>query len=89
MEGWKHLETARIPAIYDAGLADRVQEVSTENAYQIIRDAARLEGLLLSQSSAANLAGAINLAEQIDEGVIVTVLPDNADKYREVIKQIL
>ena len=89
LEGWKHLETARIPAIYDAGLADRVQEVSTENAYQIIRDAARLEGLLLSPSSAANLAGAINLAEQIDQGVIVTVLPDNADKYREVIKQIL
>jgi cysteine synthase B len=89
LEGWKHLETARIPAIYDARLADQVQEVSTQRAYQIIKDAARLEGLLLSPSSAANLAGAIQLAEQIEEGTIVTILPDNADKYREVIKQIL
>ncbi len=89
LEGWKHLETARIPAIYDEKLADRIDEVSTQRAYDIIKGAARLEGLLLSPSSAANLAGAIALAEQIDEGTIVTILPDNADKYREVIKQIL
>lgn len=89
LEGWKHLETARIPAIYDADLPDEIQEVSTQRAYDIIKEAARLEGLLLSPSSAANLAGAIKLAEQIEEGVIVTILPDNADKYRDVIKQIL
>jgi cysteine synthase B len=89
LEGWKHLETARIPAIYNADLPDEIREISTQRSYDIIKDAARLEGLLLSPSSAANLAGAIQLAEQIEEGIIVTVLPDNADKYRDVIKQIL
>ena len=89
LEGWKHLETARIPSIYDADLPDSILEVSTQRAYDIIKDTARLEGLLLSPSAAANLAGAIQLAETIDQGTIVTILPDNADKYREVIKQIL
>jgi cysteine synthase B len=46
------------------------------------------EGLLLSPSSAANLAGAIRIANRLDHGIVVTVLPDNADKYSEVIKKI-
>jgi cysteine synthase B len=75
--------------VYNADLPDEIREISTQRSYDIIKDAARLEGLLLSPSSAANLAGAIQLAEQIEEGIIVTVLPDNADKYRDVIKQIL
>jgi S-sulfo-L-cysteine synthase (O-acetyl-L-serine-dependent) len=88
LEGWKHLETARIPGIYDAGLADRSEEVDTIVAYEMIKDASRYEGLLLSPSSAANLAGAIALAEKMDEGTVVTILPDNADRYGEVINQL-
>jgi cysteine synthase B len=63
--------------------------VSTEEAYEIIRAAYKHEGWLLSPSSAANLAGAIRIAQQLEEGTVVTVLPDNADKYSEVIKKIL
>ena len=36
---------------------------------------------MISPSSAANLAGALKVAQSIDEGVIVTVLPDDARKY--------
>lgn len=89
MEGWKHLETAIVPEIYDPAVADANYEVSTEEAYEIIRAAYKHEGLLLSPSSAANLAGAIRIAQQLEEGTVVTVLPDNADKYSEVIKKIL
>lgn len=89
MEGWKHLETAIVPEIYDPAVADENYEVGTEEAYEIIRAAYKHEGLLLSPSSAANLAGAIRIAEQLEEGTLVTVLPDNADKYSEVIKKIL
>jgi cysteine synthase B len=63
--------------------------VSTEEAYEIIRAAAKHEGLLLSPSSAANIAGALKVIDEINEGVVVTVLPDNADKYSEIIKEIL
>jgi S-sulfo-L-cysteine synthase (O-acetyl-L-serine-dependent) len=89
LEGWKHLETAIVPKIYDPSIADRNIEVSTEESYEIIKAAAKHEGLLLSPSSAANLAGALKIISEIDEGVVVTVLPDNADKYSEVIKRVL
>jgi cysteine synthase B len=48
-----------------------------------------VEGLLLSPSSAANLAGAIRVAKQLHDGVVVTVFPDNADKYSEVVKKVI
>jgi cysteine synthase B len=89
LEGWKHLETAIVPAIYDPSVADKNIEVSTEESYEIIRAAAKHESLLLSPSSAANIAGALKVIDEIDEGVVVTVLPDNADKYSEIIKRIL
>jgi S-sulfo-L-cysteine synthase (O-acetyl-L-serine-dependent) len=89
LEGWKHLETAAVPGIYDPDLADRNLEIATEEAYEIIRLAGLKEGLLLSPSSAANLAGAIRVAEGLDEGNIVTIFPDNADKYSEIINKIV
>lgn len=88
LEGWKHLETAHTPAIYDDSVADEIRPVSTEQAHEIIKLTAREEGLLISPSSAANLAGALQLAEEIDEGVIVTVFPDDGSKYGEVINQL-
>ncbi len=89
LEGWKHLETAKVPGIYDDQLADEIDTVDTLGAYEVLKDAARYEGLFLSPSSAANLLGAIRLAERIDEGVIVTVFPDDASKYSEVVNQLL
>ena len=89
LEGWKHLETAVVPAIYDPALADQNLEISTEDAYEMIRMAKRDEGFLLSPSSAANLVGAIRVAEKLEKGIIVTVLPDNGDKYSEVLNRIL
>jgi cysteine synthase B len=89
LEGWKHMETALVPRIYDPSVADANEEVTTEEAHALIREAREKEGLLLSPSSAANLAGTIRIARQLEEGILVTVLPDNADKYSEVIKKIL
>ena len=89
LEGWKHLETAKVPGIYDSAVADKNLEVSTEEAYEIMRAAAKHEGLLLSPSSAANIAGALKVVDEIEDGIVVTMLPDNADKYSEVIKKVL
>jgi cysteine synthase B len=89
LEGWKHLETAKVPAIYDHTVADENIEVSTEEAYDIIKAAAQYENMLLSPSSAANIAGAIKVAEKLEHGVIVTMLPDNADKYSEIINKLI
>lgn len=88
LEGWKHLETAHTPAIFDRGIVDRWESIDTGSAYAFMKKAAEHEGLLLSPSAAANLAGAVNLAKQIDEGVIVTVFADDATKYGEVVNQV-
>ena len=88
LEGWKHLETAVIPEIYDPSLADENYEVSTEDAYDMIRRVKEVEGLLLSPSSAANLVGAIRVASRLERGLVVTLLPDNGDKYGELNKKL-
>lgn len=88
LEGWKHLETAVVPGIYDSTVADRNMEITTEEAYEYIRLAREREGLLLSPSSAANLASACKVAATISDGIIVTVFPDNADKYGEVLSKL-
>jgi cysteine synthase B len=89
LEGWKHMETAIVPGIYDNTLADENLEVGTEEAWDMIKAAYHYEQLLLSPSAAANLVGALRVAEKLDRGIVVTILPDNADKYKDLIKKIL
>ncbi|HET7150396.1 MAG TPA: PLP-dependent cysteine synthase family protein [Candidatus Acidoferrum sp.] len=84
LEGWKHMPTAIRPAIYDDRLADENLEVSTEEAYRMMKRLAREEGLLVSPSSAAALLGCFAVAAGIpkhEHAVIVTVFPDSASKY--------
>jgi len=88
LEGWKHLETAHVPGIYDSSVADENLEISTEEAYDMIVRVQEKSGLILSPSSAANLVGAIRVASSIEKGIVVTLLPDNGDKYGEVIKKL-
>ena len=87
LEGWKHLETAIVPEIYDAQIADYGLEIDTFKAYDLMRK--QVLGGVLSPSSAANIVGAASVADSIESGVIITILPDNADKYSEVIKKIM
>jgi cysteine synthase B len=84
LEGWKHMETALVPSIYDDKLADENLEVSTETSYKLVKRAAREEGLLISPSAAAALAGCLFVAKSIprdQRAVIVTVFADSASKY--------
>lgn len=81
LEGWKHMETAIKPGIYDAGLADHNLSVSTEATYEMARFLARTEGLLVGISSAAAVVATLQVARELDEGVVVTILPDNGYKY--------
>jgi cysteine synthase B len=84
LEGWKHMASALVPAIYDASLADENLEVDTEDAYRMVKRAAREEGLLLSPSAAAAVVGCLKIAKTIpadQPAVIVTVFADSAAKY--------
>jgi cysteine synthase B len=85
IEGLKHMETAIKPGIYDPAQADQNLVVATEEAYRMVKRLAREEGVLVGVSSGAALAACFQVAEQLrsrgETGVIVTVFPDNADKY--------
>ncbi|HEX8735930.1 MAG TPA: cysteine synthase family protein [Pyrinomonadaceae bacterium] len=82
LEGMKHLETAIVPGIYDARLADKNTEVSTEDAQAMTRRLAREEGLFVGVSSGANVFAALRLARELKEdAVIVTILCDGGGRY--------
>jgi S-sulfo-L-cysteine synthase (O-acetyl-L-serine-dependent) len=82
LEGMKHLETARVPGIYDAHLADKNVETATEDAQAMTRRLAREEGLFVGVSSGANVFAALQMARELkEEAVIVTILCDGGGKY--------
>ena len=84
LEGWKHMATALRPAIYDDTLADENLEVSTEEAYRLVKRLAREEGLLVSPSAAAALLGCFAVAKTVPRGKkanIVPIFADSASKY--------
>jgi len=85
LEGLKYMATSMVPAIYDPTLADRAVEVETEAAYDMAKRLAREQGMLVGISAAAAVEASARIArEEAAAGrsaVIVTVLPDSADKY--------
>lgn len=82
LEGVKHLaSTALVPGIYDPGVADETQEISSEEAFDTARRLARSEGLMVGISAAANVAAALRVARTLQHGMVVTILCDSAAKY--------
>jgi S-sulfo-L-cysteine synthase (O-acetyl-L-serine-dependent) len=85
LEGLKYMATAIVPPIYDARLADRHVEQSTEGAYEMAKHLGRTEGLLLGISAAAAVAASLRIGEEVSRAgknaIIVTILCDSADKY--------
>lgn len=81
LEGLKHMPTAIKPGIYDESLAGNPLEVKTEAAREMVSRLAREEGLFVGISSGAAAVAALDVAQQLDEGVVVTVFPDAGYKY--------
>ncbi|HRJ75417.1 MAG TPA: pyridoxal-phosphate dependent enzyme, partial [Anaerolineales bacterium] len=81
LEGLKHMPTAIKPGIYDESLAGNPLEVQTEAAREMVIRLAREEGLFVGISSGAAAVAALEVASQLDEGVVVTVFPDAGYKY--------
>ena len=81
IEGLKYLPTAIPPGIYDATLADRQLGVSAQETWEMTRRLARRAGLFAGLSAGASVAGAVRVARELTEGVVVTLLPDDGSKY--------
>lgn len=81
IEGLKHLESAEVPAIFDASVPDERIGISTEEAQETTRRLARETGLFVGPSSGAAVAACVRLARRIESGCLVTVLCDGGSRY--------
>jgi cysteine synthase B len=85
LEGLKYMPGSIVPKIYDPSLANRAVEVETEAAYAMVKRLAREEGVLVGISAGAAVAACLQIAREESAAgraaVLVTVLPDSADKY--------
>lgn len=81
LEGLKHMETAIVPGIYDPGLAAADLGAPTEPSFELVRRLAREEGLFVGPSAGAATWAALQVASQLTEGVVVTLFPDNGERY--------
>ncbi|MCB9758968.1 MAG: cysteine synthase family protein [Alphaproteobacteria bacterium] len=82
LEGLKHMETAITPAIYQPeGLADQALGAPTEESLELVRRLAREEGLLAGPSAGAALWAALEVARNLDRGLVVTMFPDGGTRY--------
>ncbi len=72
-----------VPAILDRKVIDEVVTVSNEEAFDMARKAAKLEGIPCGISSGAAIAGALRVGARPDMAgkMIVTVIPDFAERY--------
>jgi cysteine synthase B len=81
LEGLKHMASSIVPGIYHEEQLDRKIQVGTEEAYEMVYALGQTEGVLVGQSSGAAMVAALNVARDLDEGVVVTIFPDFGDKY--------
>ncbi|WP_434784201.1 pyridoxal-phosphate dependent enzyme [Macrococcus bovicus] len=61
-------------------LIDAIETISDDEAFQMVKDLARKEGLLVGSSSGAAMVAALNQAEYV-KGNIVVIFPDASDRY--------
>jgi len=81
LEGWKHMETALVPRIYDPQLADENLEIPSEEALALTRRLAKEEGLLTGPSGGGAVWGALEVARHLEQGVVVALLADGGERY--------
>ena len=81
LEGLKHMASSIVPGIYHEEELDGKIPVDTEDAYDMVRKLGLVEGVVVGQSSGANLWGALQVARTLERGTVVTIFCDFGDRY--------
>ena len=72
---------AYLPKIFDRSRVDRVMEIAEKDARVMAKKLAREEAIFSGMSSGGAAYAAIELAKELNEGVIVFIVCDRGDRY--------
>jgi cysteine synthase B len=81
IQGLKNMEEAIVPSIYDPSKIDETIMVETEKAFELAREIAKKEGILVGMSSGAAMSAALEVAKKAEKGNIIVIFPDRGEKY--------
>jgi cysteine synthase len=81
IQGLKNMEEAIIPEIYKPDYLDEKINVSDDDAFTMAKRLAREEAIFSGMSAGAAFYVAVQVAMGLQEGVVVTIIPDRGEKY--------
>jgi cysteine synthase B len=81
IQGLKNMREAIVPPIYDAASLTRTIVIEDDLAFETSRQLAVREGIFCGMSGGAAVAGALQLAAELNSGMIVVIIPDRGDRY--------
>ena len=70
-----------LPGIFEASRVDSTLDVSQADAEQTTRELAAREGIFCGISSGGAVAAAMQLSQQVENAVIVSIICDRGDRY--------
>ncbi len=70
-----------LPKIFDESRVDHVLDIGQEEAEETMKALAQEEGIFCGVSSGGSVAGALRLAETLENAVIVCIICDRGDRY--------
>ena len=79
--GIRRWPEAYLPKIFERARVDQVFDITQEEAETMMRRLAREEGIFAGVSSGGSVAGALKLAEQVENATIVCIICDRGDRY--------
>ena len=79
--GIRRWPQAYLPKIYDAARVDRVLDITQKDAEETMRALAAKEGIFCGVSSGGAVAGALQIAREVENAVIVAIICDRGDRY--------
>jgi len=79
--GIRRWPEAYLPKIFDPGRVDRVIDISQQEATELARELVKREGVFAGMSTGGAFAGALKIASEIEEGIIVFIACDRGDRY--------
>jgi cysteinyl-tRNA synthetase len=81
LQGLKNMKESYKPGIFEKNLPFQITNIPDDESFKMSRELAHREGIFVGMSSGAAMCAALTRAEQIQEGLIVVILPDGGEKY--------